>query len=202
MSSVSAFSPKRRGDTFTFGSFHNINKLNDNIISIWSEILNRTPGSKIVLKTASFNSVRSRDDVLGRFANFGVSPERVDCLPHLSRKEHFEFIRTVDLVLDAYPYNGVTSTFEAIASGIPVLTLAGDRFVSRNGLSILSNAGLGELVCASSDEYTESAVKIFSDRSLLNDLYTKTSQSIHSSRIFDTRVFSRSATRILRCLIS
>lgn len=198
MSSVSAFSPKRRGDNFTFGSFHNINKLNDNIISIWSEILNRTPGSKIVLKTASFHSVSSRNDVLDRFTNFGVAPERVSCLPHLSRKEHFEFIRTVDFVLDAYPYNGVTSTFEAIASGIPVLTLVGDRFVSRNGLSILSNAGLGELACFSAEEYCDKAVNFFYNVDLANNIYEKTTRARKCSRLFDTTSFSRTSTRYIR----
>jgi predicted O-linked N-acetylglucosamine transferase (SPINDLY family) len=110
-------------------------------------------------------------------------------------------MRTVDLVLDAYPYNGVTSTFEAIAAGIPVLTLAGDRFVSRNGLSILTNAGLGELVCASSQEYTDKAVNFFFDKNLSNELYTKTSRAAHHSRIFNTSLFSRSAARMLRRLV-
>ena len=200
MSSIKAYPPKRRGDNFLFGSFHNINKLNDNIISIWSEILNRTPGSKIVLKTASFNSVRSRDDVLGRFTKFGVAPERVNCLPHLSRMEHFEFIRTVDLVLDAYPYNGVTSTFEAIASGIPVLTLVGDRFISRNGLSILSNAGLGKLACFSSEEYKQNAVQFFFDKHLSSELRSRTAGVSKGSRLFDTQLFAKSAIRMLRHL--
>jgi predicted O-linked N-acetylglucosamine transferase (SPINDLY family) len=103
-------------------------------------------------------------------------------------------------VLDAYPYNGVTSTFEAIASGIPVLTLVGDRFVSRNGLSILTNAGLGELVCFSSQEYEEKAVNFFSDKNFSNELYAKTSRAVHDSRIFDSRLFAHSAIRILRRL--
>ena len=200
MSSANSCPPKKRGDNFLFGSFHNINKLNDKIISIWSEILRRTPGSKIVLKTASFNSIKSRDTVVDCFKNYGVEAERVICLPHLSRKEHFEFIRTVDLILDAYPYNGVTSTFEAIASGIPVLTLVGDRFVSRNGLSILSNAGLAELACSSSEEYTEKAVKIFFDKYLSDKFNIRTSEAIQSSRIFDTRLFAQSAIRMLRRL--
>jgi predicted O-linked N-acetylglucosamine transferase (SPINDLY family) len=200
MSSANANSPRRRGDNFLFGSFHNINKLNDKLISIWSNILNQTPGSKIVLKTASFHSVTSREAVLDRFTNYGIAAERVICLPHLSRKEHFEFIRTVDLILDAYPYNGVTSTFEAIASGIPVLTLVGDRFVSRNGLSILSNAGLGELAYFTIEEYIENAVKFFFEKQLLNELQLRTSGVIKTSRIFDTRLFAQSAVRMLRCM--
>ena len=200
MSSANANPPRRRGDNFLFGSFHNINKLNDKLISIWSKILNQTPGSKIVLKTASFHSVTSRGAVLDRFTNYGIAAERVICLPHLSRKEHFEFIRTVDLILDAYPYNGVTSTFEAIASGIPVLTLVGDRFVSRNGLSILSNAGLGELAYFSSEEYIENAVRFFFEKQLLNKLQLRTSGVIKTSRIFDTRLFAQFAVRMLRCM--
>jgi protein O-GlcNAc transferase len=200
MSSTYMYPAKRRGDSFLFASFHNINKLNKKLISIWSEILGRTPTSKIVLKTASFHSVNSKEAVLNSFETYGVTSDRVICLPHLNRQDHFNFIRTVDLVLDAYPYNGVTSTFEAIASGIPVLSLAGDRFVSRNGLSILSNAGVGELVCFSSQEYTEKAVNFFFDKNLSNELYAKTSRAVHDSRIFNTSLFSRSAARMLRRL--
>jgi predicted O-linked N-acetylglucosamine transferase (SPINDLY family) len=200
MSSTHTLPAKRRSDSFLFASFHNINKLNSKIISIWAEILKRTPTSKIVLKTASFHSVKSKEAVLKSFASYGVEADRVLCVPHLTRNEHFNFIRTVDLVLDAYPYNGVTSTFEAIASGIPVLTLVGDRFVSRNGLSILTNAGLGELVCFSSQEYEEKAVNFFSDKNFSNELYAKTSRAVHDSRIFDSRLFAHSAIRILRRL--
>jgi len=202
MSSADTRPPKRRNDDFLFASFNNVNKLNNHIISMWSEILNGTATSKIVLKTASFHSKKSRDALLQRFANFGVAADRVICSPHLSRREHFEFIRTVDLVLDTYPYNGVTSTFEAIASGIPVLTLVGDRFVSRNGLSILSNAGLGELTCFSSQEYIEKAVKFAFDKKLSNEFYTKTAQAVQRSGIFDTRLFAYSAARMFRLFTS
>jgi protein O-GlcNAc transferase len=200
MSAAKGFPPKRRGDDFLFGSFHNINKLNDKLISIWSQILKRTPTSKIVLKTASFQSVNSRNAVVDCFANHGIDANRVICLPHFSRKEHFEFIRTVDLILDAYPYNGVTSTFEAIASGVPVLTLVGDRFVSRNGLSILSNAGVEELACFSAEEYCDTAVNIFFDSYLANTIYEKTSRARQWSALFDTTRFSRLSARYIRRL--
>jgi protein O-GlcNAc transferase len=202
MSSASVYAPKRRDHNFVFGSFNNINKLNDKLISIWSEILKRTPTSKLVLKTASFHTIKSCDAVLGSFAKYGVAPERVICLPHLSRKEHFELIRTVDLMLDTYPYNGVTSTFEALASGVPLLTLVGDRFVSRNGLSILANAGLERLVCFSAAEYTEKAINFFFDCNLSNELRAKTSRVTQSSRIFDTRSFAQSTIGMLRRLAS
>jgi protein O-GlcNAc transferase len=201
MSSTYTLPAKRRGDSFLFASFHNINKLNNRIISIWAEILERTPASKLVLKTASFHSVKSKEAVLNSFASYGIEADRVLCLPHLTRNEHFNFIRTVDLVLDAYPYNGVTSTFEAIASGIPVLTLVGDRFVSRNGLSILSNAGLGELVQFSDDDYIHAAVNLYYDKKLLNNFYERTSEAVKSSQIFNTHKFAESAAKLI-CLLN
>ena len=173
-----------------FGAFNNSNKLNDELLNTWAEILCRTPESTLLLKNPALSSVKFRQQMATEFMKRGISPERLRLTGHFSRVEHHQSFSKVDIMLDTFPYNGVTSTFEALRNVVPIITLTGDRFISRNGLSILMNAGIPNLVTASSSEYVERAIQLARDVRQRANVKEQIFAAQKASCIFDTKKFS------------
>ena len=126
----------------TFGSLNSAYKLNDEVIASWSRILNGVPGAKLLLSNKALAHGSNRANVLSRFAACGIGAESIILE---GGGEHCAFLRTydrIDIALDVFPYNGGTTTAEAIWQGVPVLTFNGDRWASRTSRSILRAAGL------------------------------------------------------------
>jgi predicted O-linked N-acetylglucosamine transferase (SPINDLY family) len=127
----------------TFGSLMSAYKITDPVIAAWSRILRGVPRSRLLLRNRAMTGGSNRADILARFAANGIEASRLSLE---GSGEHFEFLRTygrIDIALDAFPYNGGTSTAEAIWQGVPLLTFNGDRWASRTSRSILMAAGLG-----------------------------------------------------------
>ncbi len=151
--------PCLRNGFVTFGSLAPLYKLNSRVIGAWAEILRRCPDSRLILASAALDDAGTRTHTLGRFARFGVSGGR---LTLLGGAAHFQFLKRyheIDIALDPFPYNGGTTTTEAIWQGVPVLAFAGDRWISRTSASILCNAGLQEFVRKDRADYIETAVR-------------------------------------------
>jgi predicted O-linked N-acetylglucosamine transferase (SPINDLY family) len=148
----------------TFGSFNALSKLNDPLIALWARILNDVPGSRLTLKAAGLAEEEVRADVASRFGAAGLSPDRLDFAPWTeSHADHMAQYARVDIALDPFPYNGTTTTAEALRMGVPVVTLAGDRHAGRVGLSLLTAAGFPDLVAATTDGYVRIATSLASD---------------------------------------
>jgi len=139
------------GSGVVFGSFNNTRKINDACIEFWGEVLAATPGSRLVLKSEGFAEEALRAKVIGdlvsRFGGRGVDAARVDVLGRAWNTEgHLATYARVDIALDSVPYNGTTTTCEALWMGVPTVTFAGDRHMARVGASVLSAAGCGAWV--------------------------------------------------------
>jgi predicted O-linked N-acetylglucosamine transferase (SPINDLY family) len=142
----------------TFGSFNDLKKLSGATIEMWAAVLARVPNSRLVLKNFGLTHERTRADVIGRFASCGIDPSRVDPLPPVSATgDHLGLYQRIDIALDTFPYHGTTTTCEALAMGVPVVTHAGDRHASRVGVSLLTNVGLAECIAATPEEYVRIA---------------------------------------------
>ncbi len=140
-----AAGPLADGKPMTFGSFNTAMKLNDPLFDAWGEILRAVPEARLLLKAKQFASPRSRAWVIDALAARGVAPERMTVLafaPTLGA--HLDLYGGIDLALDTFPYNGTTTTCEALAMGVPVLGVKGDRHCARVGESLLAAAGLAE----------------------------------------------------------
>jgi predicted O-linked N-acetylglucosamine transferase (SPINDLY family) len=164
-----AAGPLAAGLPMTFGSFNTAMKLNDPLFDAWAEILRGVPEARLLLKAKQFASPRTRAWATDALAARGVSPERVTALafaPTLGA--HLDLYGGIDLALDTFPYNGTTTTCEALAMGVPVLSPAGDRHCARVGGSLLAAVGLTEefLACDVAD-YVRRAVAFAARR---NDL--------------------------------
>lgn len=183
--------PSVTSGQITFGSFNTIAKITPDVVSLWSYILANTPGSRLILKNKSmrYPAVRSRYAEL--FASHGISAERVIMRPlETSQTTHLAMYGEIDIALDSFPYNGTTTTCEALWMGVPVVTLTGERHAGRVGASILSRVGLGDLVAASPDDYLRIAVMLARDKERLQSIRASLRKTMCASPLCDGTAFA------------
>lgn len=142
----------------TFGVFNRISKISDRAVEVWAQIIDRVPRSKLLIKDLMIDDSMVRDNLLARFARYGVSSERIDLLGATSRSEHLTALNKVDINLDPFPQNGGVSTWEALQMGVPVVAKLGNTLSSRVAGAILSAAGMKDWVAEGTDDYVEIAV--------------------------------------------
>ena len=183
----------------TFGSLASQYKITNEVIATWSRILQRSPTSALVLKNKHLASPESRRFVLSLFAQHRIAPERI----HLEGPEgHYEFLEAygrIDIALDSFPYNGGTTTTEAIWQGVPVIAYDGDRWASRTSASILRAGGLGEFVARDLEGYVDLAVHWGSApdaRDPLVELRRNMRSTLSASAVCDTRRFARNMEKL------
>lgn len=108
----------------TLGSFNNLAKVNDKVLSCWCAILHQLPNSKMLMKCKPFASPTVCSKILKRFSDLGIDPNRVELIPLLpTTNEHLDTYSMVDISVDTFPYAGTTTTCEALYMGVPVVTL-------------------------------------------------------------------------------
>jgi predicted O-linked N-acetylglucosamine transferase (SPINDLY family) len=183
----------RRADApVAFGSFNHAAKLNEPTIALWAEILARVPDARLILKSGLLDRADTRDRVLERFERNGVAVARIEVEGwRPDRGSHLALYGEVDIALDTYPYNGTTTTCEALWMGVPVVSRAGDVHMSRVGASLLRGAGLGELVAESDAQYVELAVALAGDAARRARLRASLRERLRASPLLDHAGFTR-----------
>jgi protein O-GlcNAc transferase len=178
----------------TFGSLASQYKVTNEVVGAWSRILRECPESKLLLKNRALGSAGNRAFVLKLFAGFGVSAERLQLE---GPSEHFAFLQMygqIDLSLDTFPYNGGTTTMEALWQGVPVLTFWGDRWASRTSASILRTAQLGEFVAGDLEGHVNQAIAMArapQTPARLGELRMGLRERLARSPVCDTAGFAR-----------
>jgi len=148
----------------TFGCFNNLNKVSDATIACWADVLRAVPTSKLLLKSGPLRDETLKARTLERFAEQGIGAERLELMTSVSDSAgHLATYNRVDIALDPFPYNGTTTTAEALWMGVPVLTLAGDRFIARVGVSLVETMGMGDWVATDTGDYVAKAVQFAAD---------------------------------------
>ena len=187
----------------TFGSLVAQYKITPPVLDAWAEILRRTAGTRLLLANAALRSPHNRQYVRERFAERGVGAER---LVLEGPAEHFAYVEKynrIDLALDAFPYNGGTTTMEAIWQGVPVLTFPGDRWASRTSHSLLRGTALESFVAADLRGYVDLAVGLARDAATparLADLRQHLRGSLQRSPVCDVRTLARSMERLYQAV--
>jgi protein O-GlcNAc transferase len=155
----------------TFGSFNVVQKISAPVIDTWTRLVNAVPGSRLVLKASQFAAPSIRSRFEERFRAAGLDPARLELLPPIASKaDHLALYNRIDIALDPFPYNGTTTTCEALYMGVPVVTLEGAVHAARVGSSLLRAAGLPELVASRPEEYIALATALASDSSRRGEL--------------------------------
>ena len=130
--------------------------------------------------------------ILNFFLKEGVNVDQVQILERTKTiKEHLQLYNNIDLSLDTHPYPGVTTSFESIWMGVPVLTLKGFNFLSRCGESININLGLKNFISNDEDNFVNKAIFLTKDLNYLNDLRTKLREVAKKSHLFNSKNFAK-----------
>lgn len=151
----------------TFGSFNNVPKLTPHTIKLWSAVLSEVPGSRLILKAPSFKDEMAIRTFRERFAAEGVDTDRIEFRGPVGLTDMMAEYADVDIALDPVPYNGGTTTLQALWMGVPVVVKEGANFVSRMGASFMRAAGLSDWVAKNDAEYVKIAAKMAKDRQAL-----------------------------------
>jgi predicted O-linked N-acetylglucosamine transferase (SPINDLY family) len=182
--------PCANGAAITFGSFNNPAKLSAMTLDAWAAILRQLPNARLLLKP--FADQVTRELFLDRFAQRGIATKRIELMawvPDIT--SHLSAYQQIDISLDPFPYNGATTTCEALWMGVPVVTLSGDRHAGRVGASILRRLNLDELVARDAKEYVQIAVNLADQRDRLADLRRSLRPRMAASPLCDPPAFAR-----------
>ena len=192
--------PAEANGFVTFGSFNNSCKLNPFIIGLWATLLETASDAKLLLKIKAGQEPEIADRYLKQFAQKGVDPNRVRICGWRPPLEHFETYSEVDIALDTFPYNGTTTTCEALWMGVPTISLVGRCHASRVGLSILSRLGLEFFAAATAEEYVAKAAALASSVSALSRMRRAMRARIAVSGLCHARAFARSVEAAYRTM--
>lgn len=188
---VAALPALRKGH-ITFGSFNNAAKVITSVIALWSKILHAVPDSRLMLKHFAFHSADARERFQGLFAQNGIAADRIDLLDFVPTvSSHLELYHEIDIALDPFPYNGTTTTCEALWMGVPVVALAGRSHAGRVGVSLLSNAGLADLIADSEEAYVRIAVQLAGAPEQLARLRASLRERLKNSPLTDAAALTR-----------
>ena len=170
---------------FTFGCFNNVAKLTPALIATWARLLLALPHSRLFLKSVGFGDEATKKHYQDLFAQHGVGAKKLHFAGQSPRNELLKAYHNIDVCLDPFPYNGGTTTAEALWMGVPVISLRGGRFAGRVGDSFLTSAGLGELVVDTKEEYIAKAIELASDLPRLAELRTELREQLLNSALCD-----------------
>ncbi len=186
-------------EQFTFGCLCSLYKITPQVIETWATILKEACDSRLVLANGDLRSLCNQQYIAAKFEELGVASNRIVFFPPAGHFEFLKYYNDVDVALDTFPYNGGTTTMEAIWQGVPVLTFSGDRWASRTSQTILESAGLGEFVTNSPKSYVRLAVSLATDRSRQDSLRVlrKTLRTqVSTSPIYDSVALARGMENI------
>ncbi len=173
----------------TFGSFNTLMKVSARSIDLWARVLRDTPASRLIIATVPHG--RPRAHLGNAFRQRGIDPGRVEFRGRMPQADFLELHRHVDIALDTYPYNGTTTTAHTLWMGVPVISLAGSTHIARVGASMLTNAGVPELLAFSEDDYVKRATELAHDLATLAALRSSLRSRMVAAPNMDGALFTR-----------
>jgi len=195
--------PRRTAGHITFGSFNNLAKVTPRVVACWSRLLAAVPGAVLLLKDRAFSDEAVRRDHIARFAAHGVDSGRLSLQGRIEdRQGHLGLYGSVDIALDPFPYNGTTTTCEALWMGVPVVALRGRRHGGRVGASLLTGVGLAELVADDEDHYVAIAAALATDAEGLDRLRSTMRGRLVASPLLDRDGFARRLEAAYRSMVA
>lgn len=183
--------PCLSGKGFTFGSFNNISKICDSVIKTWAIILSKLPNSKLILKSKQTSDERIKSRLLKGFTENGAKEEQIIFISHApTLYQHLEIYSKIDVALDTFPYNGTTTTCEAMWMGVPTLCLDGNRHSGRVGTSIVKNVGIDkDFLTQTIDEYINQAIHLSKNTDIIASLRPNLRDKMAKSPLCDQKKF-------------
>jgi len=184
--------PALRKGHFTFGSFCAYGKMNHSLIRLWAQVLLECPTARMLIKCYDAGQdPEIREAILGQFERHNVSRDRIQIKGRLSDFGHLALFNEVDAILDTYPYNGIVTTTEALWMGVPVVTLTGQKWIERAGLSLLTQVGLESFAASTPEKYIAKAKALAASPAALDRLRSSMRQRMLASPLCDAKRLCR-----------
>lgn len=183
--------PALASGAVTFGAFVHPGKLTLEVIETWARILSAAPGSTLTLRYSYFKDPTLRRALGAMFEAYGIAAERLVFPPHATGGAFQRAYHEIDLALDTFPYQGMTTTLDALHAGVPVLAYEGSRMNERTAATTLRACGLGELVAENLDAYVDAAVSLARDLPRLNAIRSRVRSGFEASPYRDEAGFVR-----------
>ena len=178
----------RGNQPIRFGSLNNPCKINDALVRLWANVLAAIPGSTMLIQATSHEH---RTRIHATFQSAGVTPGRVEFVGRIPRPDYLRLTDRIDICLDPLPYNGITTSCDALWMGVPVITLRGKTAAGRAGAGILSSVGLTDLITDTENQFVEVAARLAADRARLAELRVNLHQIAGNSPLMDAAGFAR-----------
>ena len=176
----------------SFGSFNNSAKIGTECAALWARVLRAVPGSRLLMKSQTLADPAVQEAIRRRLADGGIAEDRVELIAQSStRAEHLALYGRVHVALDSVPYNGTTTTCEALWMGVPVVALRGDRHASRVSASLLSAAGHPEWVAEDADGFVRIASALVADMPRLASIRTSLRDGLRASPLLDAKAYAQ-----------
>jgi len=193
--------PYERNGFITFGTFNNLAKITTNVYQLWADILTALPTSRFVIKAKPFATESVRQEIWKIFQELGIDPKRVDLIPLIPlNRDHLLSYQLMDIGLDTHPYNGTTTTCEALWMGVPIITLSGDCHAHNVGASLLSQIGHPEWIAKTKEEYKEIAVSLAKDIDRLRNIRKDLKEQMRTSYLCNGPLFTENLEIVYRSL--
>jgi protein O-GlcNAc transferase len=191
--------PALKSGQITFGSFNNLTKVGSETVELWASVLLAVPESRLLIKAYQATDPGIQHRLTTAFAACGIDSKRIVFIGKASTvNTHLACYAQVDIALDTFPYNGATTTLEALWMGVPVVSLVGSRAASRYGLAFLSAVGLSELAAADPERFVATAVALAEDHERLVNLRNTLRGTLGSSSLCDAVGFAQSVENAYR----
>jgi len=190
--------PALKNGYVTFGSFNNPAKLSEMTVAAWALILRARPVDRLVLKYGPFVDPVLQRATQARFAAYGAQPEQIEFRGHSSGADYWREFQDIDLALDPSPCPGGTTSCDALANGVPVLTKLGEDFYANIGVPVVLPCGLPELVAQDWDDYVQRALALTADHRALDALRARVRPGFEASPYRDEAGFTRNLEEVFR----
>ncbi len=191
--------PMKKNNYITFCSFNNFSKISELNVKTWSKALRKIKNSKLLLKPSGKINYQK---LYKMFENEKVINQIIFLKNKNNFEDHINQYSKADIALDTFPYNGATTSFEAIWMGVPVLTIKGNNFVGRYGESINTNLGIKNLIVENEDEYINTMIDFSNDINKLEKTRDLVFKNALNSALFDTMNFTKELEKAIDEMIS
>jgi len=189
--------PYIKNNYITFGSFNNMSKINDQVIKLWSRVLQAVSDSHLILKSKQFADTALTTRFLNLFEKEGILNDRISIYAKIPNNEqHLSLYNSIDIALDPFPYNGTTTTCEALWMGVPTITLKGNKHSNRVGASIMTHVGLEEFIAENEQDYINTAKNLSNHTENLAKIRSGLRQQMKNSPLCDDKLFARSIEKV------
>jgi predicted O-linked N-acetylglucosamine transferase (SPINDLY family) len=183
--------PANRNGFVMFGALNRLSKVTPTIIGLWAQVLAAVPRARLMILSPSAVEPATNAEICQLLARHGISSDRLDIAHRAPREKYLELFNHIDVHLDTFPYNGCTTTCDALWMGVPTVTLAGRAYASRMGLSLLTHAGLADLVATSPAEYVNIAAGLATNQPRRTELRESMRHRLLKSPLMDYHGLAR-----------